>query len=70
VEEELNEEEKWRNGQRLDQVYVGGANPITPEMYDLGSKAEHDPNGQASVQIDPVLFGALPPPPPICPESD
>ena len=57
VEAELNEEEQWRNGKRLDQVYVGPANPVVPEMYDLGSRAEQEPGKQHVVPLDPQVTG-------------
>ena len=57
LEKELDEDEQWRNGKRLDQLYVSPANPICPDLYDLGSKAEQEPDNQHSHTLDPQLLG-------------
>ena len=58
LERLLEEDEAWRNGQRLDQIYVGPSHPICPDLYDLGSRAELEPGVEHRVQIDPQLTGA------------
>ncbi len=58
MEEELDTEETWRNGKRLNQLYVGPANPVVPEIYELGSRAEQAPEEQHSAHLDPQLTGA------------
>ena len=57
VEKELDEEETWRNGKRLNQLYVGPANLVVPDIYELGSRAEQAPNEQHSTPMDPQLTG-------------
>lgn len=59
VEAELSNEEQWRNGKRLDQLYVSPSNPVVPELYDLGNRAEQEPDKQHSSQLDPQLLGTL-----------
>ena len=58
LEQLLEEEELWRNGRRLDQLYVGPSHPICPDLYDLGSRAELEPGVEHKVPIDPELTGA------------
>lgn len=59
VEKELDEDETWRNGKRLNQLYVGPANLVVPDIYELGSRAEQEPGREHSSQMDPQLTGAL-----------
>ena len=58
LERLLEEDEAWRNGRRLDQIYVGPSHPICPDLYDLGSRAELEPGVEHKVPIDPQLTGA------------
>lgn len=60
LEAGLEDEEKWRNGRRLDQMYVSPSHPLCPEIYDLGSKAEQEPDKIHSAPMNPQLTGALP----------
>lgn len=57
IESKLDDEEQWRNGKRLDQLYVSPSNPVVPEIYDLGSRAEQEANKQHSSQLEPQLTG-------------
>ena len=60
VEKELDEDETWRNGKRLNQLYVSPANLVVPDIYELGSRAEQEPDQQHSTQMDPQLTGSPP----------
>lgn len=54
----MTEEERWRNGQRLDQIYVSPSNGLCPEIMDFCDSAEQEASdAPVAKPIDPEASG-------------
>ncbi len=56
LEDQLSPEESYRNGRRLDLVYVAGHHPLTPELYQMAEgQGDLSPNSRSQVRVRPML---------------
>lgn len=55
LEDQLEPEEVYRNGRRLDLMYVAGHHPLTPELYQMAEgQANLSPNSRSQVKVGVV----------------
>ena len=47
----------WRNGRRLDQLYISPCHPLCPDIYDLGGSEDHTPNVLQAKAVNPQVTG-------------
>ncbi len=65
MEGTLSEEERTRNGRRLDRLYVSTSHAVAPDIFELGdlaAAAAAEGNGNAAVEraLDPKITGSAP----------